>query len=72
MLYAVSAIGITSLLLKWRLYQLRERNRRLEATVEERTAEIRRQRDQIKDGFKRKMISESRAVGLNAFVCQPG
>ena len=49
LLYAVSGVGLTSLLLKWRLYQLRERNRKLEAIVEERTVEIRHQRDQIKE-----------------------
>ncbi|MEP7362530.1 MAG: adenylate/guanylate cyclase domain-containing protein, partial [Acidobacteriota bacterium] len=49
MLYAVAAFGVTSGLLKWRLYQLRERNLKLEAIVEERTVEIRHQRDQIKE-----------------------
>lgn len=47
--YGVTAVGLTSLIVKWRLYQLRESNRKLEQIVEERTVEIRLQRDQIKE-----------------------
>jgi class 3 adenylate cyclase len=40
-------------LIRWRLQALRESNRKLEQTIEERTAEIRRQRDQIREEERR-------------------
>ena len=46
-LYGASLGSLVWLLFRWRLRNLRESNRQLESIVEERTAEIRQQRDQI-------------------------
>ena len=48
LLYVAVAGGAAWLIFKWRTYKLREDNRRLEQIVEERTVEIRLQRDEIK------------------------
>lgn len=47
LLYAVMGIGAIWSLIRWRLHNLEESNLRLEGIVDERTAEIRQQRDQI-------------------------
>lgn len=52
-LYAAVLGGLIWLVFRWRLKSLRENNRRLEQTVEERTAEIRQQRDQIQEQEKK-------------------
>ncbi len=46
-LYVASLGSVVWLFFRWRLRSLRESNRQLESIVEERTAEIRQQRDQI-------------------------
>jgi class 3 adenylate cyclase len=52
-LYALLSSGIVFGVFRWRLRNLRESNRRLEQIVEERTTEIREQRDQIADQEKK-------------------
>ena len=48
-MYGALVGGLIWAVFRWRLQNLRESNRRLEQIVEERTAEIREQRDQIAD-----------------------
>jgi class 3 adenylate cyclase len=57
LLYLAAAAAAIWLLLRWRLAQLSARNQQLEQIVEERTVEIRRQRDQIQ-------IEEEKTKGL--------
>jgi class 3 adenylate cyclase len=57
LLYLAAAAAAIWLLLRWRLAQLSARNVQLEQIVEERTVEIRRQRDQIQ-------IEEEKTKGL--------
>jgi class 3 adenylate cyclase len=47
-LYLAAAVAAVWGLFHWRLRRLEESNRRLEALVDERTAEVRRQRDEIR------------------------
>jgi class 3 adenylate cyclase len=47
-LYGLFALGFIWLLLRWRLLAVRAKNRKLESIIEQRTDEIRRQRDEIK------------------------
>ena len=48
LLYLAAAVAAVWGLFHWRLRRLEESNRRLEALVDERTAEVRRQRDEIR------------------------
>ncbi|MFL6447960.1 MAG: adenylate/guanylate cyclase domain-containing protein [Bryobacteraceae bacterium] len=47
-LYAPLLLGSMALVVKWRIHALSERNRKLEEIIENRTVEIRQQRDEIK------------------------
>lgn len=51
--YATVFVGLIWVVFRWRLRSLKESNRRLELIVEDRTAEIRHQRDQILDQEKK-------------------
>lgn len=46
--YALLLIGLMALIIKWRLHTLEASNRKLESIIENRTEEIRQQRDEIK------------------------
>ena len=59
-LYTLALGGIIWLIVKWRLQSLQASNRQLEQIVEERTTEIRQQRDQIQEQEK-----ETEALLLN-------
>jgi class 3 adenylate cyclase len=49
LLYAIGLVSAVSGIVKWRLHTLAEANRKLEEIIEERTEEIRQQRDTIQD-----------------------
>lgn len=52
-IYGTALALLGWLLLRWRVRVLQAQNRKLESTVEERTAEVRRQRDQIQEEEKK-------------------